>query len=193
REKIERLENKTDFSISNRGQFVIVHFRDVFPIEFIAPGSRGIQTTKHVHQRRLSAAARAHDGDVFVLMNLQRHSAQRAHGLFAHHVILGDVFDVDDELTNCALLPFFNNTTFASFSRSSFWVAFSRRSFTRSALLSPLSRCAIFCFFFSISSGLKLLSPVRIVTACIGTATTSFTISVSISAVQLSPGLNRTS
>ena len=94
------MENKTDFSISNRGQFVIVHFRDVFPIEFIASRGRGIEATKHVHEGRFSAAARAHDGDVFVFMDLQRHSAQRAHRLFAHHVILRDVFNVDDQWTN---------------------------------------------------------------------------------------------
>ena len=39
----------------------------------------------------------------------------------------------------------------------------------------------------------RMLSPVRMVTACIGTATTSFTVFVSISAVQLNAGLKVTS
>ena len=60
--------------------------------------------------------------------------------------------------TICALLPFFTNTTLASFSRSSFCACFSRRSLLSSALLSSLSRAATFCFCFSISSGLRLVS-----------------------------------
>ena len=46
-----------------------------------------------------------------------------------------------------ALLPFFRNTTLASFSRSSFCAAFSARSLTNSALLSPLSRCVDLLLF----------------------------------------------
>src|SRR6266516_4259486 len=90
--------------------------------------------------------------------------------------------------TICALLPFLTKTTLASFSRSSFCACFSRRSLLSSALLSSLSRAATFCFCFSISSGLKLVSPVRIVTLCIGTATASLAMFVSMSPVQLSPG-----
>src|ERR1700756_5668584 len=63
--------------------------------------------------------------------------------------------------TICALLPFLTKTTLASFSRSSFWACFSRRSLLSSALLSSLSRAATFCFCFSISSGLRLLSPAQ--------------------------------
>src|SRR5207245_3107974 len=102
REQVKRLKNKTDLAITDRGQFVIVHFSDAAAIKFVTAGCRSIETAEHVHQRRFAAAARAHDGEIFVAPNLERDSTKRPHDLFAHHVILGDVFDVDDDGTGWA-------------------------------------------------------------------------------------------
>src|SRR6516162_466075 len=96
RKKIERLKNKTDLAIANARQLIIRHARNVASIKFIASGTRRIEAAKHVHQRRFAAATGAHDCEVLVAANLQRHAAQRVNNLFAHHVVLRDVLDVDD-------------------------------------------------------------------------------------------------
>ena len=93
------MKNEPDFAIANRGQLVVVHFRDILAVELVAAGARGIEAAEHVHERRFAAAARAHDGEVFVAMNLQRDTAQRVDDFLAHHVFLGDVLDVDDDRT----------------------------------------------------------------------------------------------
>ena len=99
REQIERLKNKSDLAIADRGEFVVIHLGDILAVEFVAPGSRRIETAEHVHESGFAAAARAHDGEIFVAMNLERNAAQRVHSLFAHHVIFRDVLDVDDDRT----------------------------------------------------------------------------------------------
>jgi hypothetical protein len=100
REQIECLKNKTNLAIPNCREFVIVHLGNVLAVKLISARRRRIETTEHVHERRFATAARAHDRDVFVLMNLQRDPAQRAHSLFTHHVILGDGLDVDHDGAN---------------------------------------------------------------------------------------------
>src|SRR6266480_5595674 len=97
REQVKCLKYKPDFPISNRREFVIVHGRYVLAIKLVPSGSGGIEATKHVHERRFAAAAWPHDRDVLVVVNLERDSAQSPHDFFAHHVVLGDVLDVDDD------------------------------------------------------------------------------------------------
>src|SRR5262249_34319997 len=97
RKKIERLKNKTDLAIANARQFVIAHAGYVASVEFVASGTRRIQATQHVHQRRFAAATGAHDCEVLVAANLQRHAAQRMNNFFAHLVVFGDVLDVDNK------------------------------------------------------------------------------------------------
>src|SRR5207248_305136 len=96
------LKDKADLSISNRREFVIVHRGNVSAIKFVTPGSRRIETSKHVHQRRFAAATGTHDGDVFVAPNLKRHAAQGVNDLFAHDVVLRDVFDIDHDRSGLA-------------------------------------------------------------------------------------------
>ena len=97
-------------------------------------------------------------------------------------------------LTIFALPPSFRKTTLCSFSRSSFFCLLCEAFVLDLGVVVGLFLGVGASFFFcSISSGLRLLSPVRMVTLCIGTATTSFTMLVWMSAVQLRPGRRRTS
>src|SRR5207237_3319795 len=94
--QVEGLKNETDLPIADRGELVVVHVCDVAAIEFVTPGCRRIETAEHVHQRRFATTARTHHREIFVAPNLERDAAQRAHDLFAHHIIFGDVLNVDD-------------------------------------------------------------------------------------------------
>src|SRR5437763_16441029 len=98
-QKIARSEHKPDLSIANGRQPVVIHFGNVFAVELIAARARGIETTEHIHERRLAAAAWAHDREVFVAANRQTQTAKRPNDFLAHDVFLGDVFDVDHDRT----------------------------------------------------------------------------------------------
>ena len=91
------MKHETDLAIANGRELVIIHFGNILAVKLITAGSRSIETTKHVHERRLAAAAWAHDGDIFVAANLQGHTAQSAHDFLAHHVLFGDILDIDHD------------------------------------------------------------------------------------------------
>ena len=91
------MKHKTDLAIANGCELVVIHFGDALAVELVAAGSRRIETTKHVHQRRFTAAARSHDSDVFVAVNLQSDAAQRMNDFLAHHIVLRDVLNVDHD------------------------------------------------------------------------------------------------
>ena len=97
RQEIECLENETDLAVADVGELVVDHGGDVLAVELVAAGRRRIETAEHVHERRLARAGRAHDGEVFVAMDLQRDAAQGVDGLGAHLVELGHVLDLNDE------------------------------------------------------------------------------------------------
>jgi hypothetical protein len=97
-EQIKGLEDESDLLVPDLGQLVAVHRRNVFAIELITSGAGRIEAAEHVHECRLATAARPHDGEVFVPMDLERDAAQGMHRLFAHHVMLGDVLDIDDDI-----------------------------------------------------------------------------------------------
>jgi hypothetical protein len=91
------LEDEPDLAIANRGQLVAVHLRDILAVEFVASGARRIEAAEHVHQSGFAAAARPHNGEVFVTPNLDGHSAQGMDDFLTHHVLLRDVLDINDE------------------------------------------------------------------------------------------------
>src|SRR6266478_309259 len=99
REQVKCLKTEADLPISNRRKFVIVHGRYVLAVKLVTSGRGGVEATKHVHECRFAAAAWPHDRDVFVVVNLKRDPAQSPHDFFAHHVVLGDVLDIDDDGT----------------------------------------------------------------------------------------------
>src|SRR5205085_11795759 len=99
RQQVEGLKDKTDLTVANFRQFVVVHFRHVLAIEVVMAGGRRIETAQHVHESRFAAAAGPHDRDVFIAVNPQRYSAQSVDDFLAHHVAFRDILDLDDNPT----------------------------------------------------------------------------------------------
>jgi hypothetical protein len=95
--KIESLKDETYLAVTDRGQLVVIHRRDILSVKLIAAGTRRIETAEHIHQGGFAAAARPHDRKIFVPVNLERDPAQGMDGFLAHDVMLRDVFDVDDD------------------------------------------------------------------------------------------------
>ena len=91
------MKHETDLAIANGRELVVIHFGDALAVELVAAGSRRIEATQHVHERRFAAAARPHDSDIFVAVNLQGDAAQRMNDFLAHHVIFRDVLNVDHD------------------------------------------------------------------------------------------------
>src|SRR5262249_11792043 len=114
---------KSDLAIANACQLIVRHAGNVASIEFVASGTRRIEAAEHIHQGRLAAATRSHDGEVFVAANLQGHAAQRTNNLFAHHVIFRDALDVYDRLRRSSVIRHFA----ASLSYAIFAPSFSLR------------------------------------------------------------------
>jgi hypothetical protein len=96
RKKIEGLKNKTDLAIPNHRQLIVRHAGNVASIEFVTPGAGRIESAEHVHKCRFAAATGAHDRQIFVAKNLQRHATERVNNFFSHHVVFRDVLDVND-------------------------------------------------------------------------------------------------
>ena len=71
RKQVEGLKDKSDLTVANFRQLVVVHLRHVFAIEFVMTGGRRIETAQHIHEGRFAAAAGAHDRDVFIAMDPQ--------------------------------------------------------------------------------------------------------------------------
>ena len=67
-EQIEALENEADLAVANVGQLIAVEPGNIDAIEQIAPAGRAIEAAEHVHHRRFSRAARAHDRDEFAAL-----------------------------------------------------------------------------------------------------------------------------
>src|SRR5207302_531817 len=99
RKKIEGLKDKADLAVADRGQLVVIHRGNILAVKLVAPGARRIEAAEHIHERRFPTPARAHDGEILVAMNLESHTAQGMDGFLAHDVMLGDIFDVDDDRT----------------------------------------------------------------------------------------------
>src|SRR5438067_9079116 len=99
RKQIKGLENKPDLMVPDRGQLVIVHRGHVLSVELVTARAGGVEATEHVHEGRFAAAARSHDGKIFVAMNHEGNAAQGMDRFLPHDVVLGDVLDVDDDRT----------------------------------------------------------------------------------------------
>ena len=83
RQEIKVLENKPEFTVADIGQLIAIQMRDIGVIEDILSAVGSIETAKEIHKGRFSGAARAHQGDEFAALNLERHSAHGWHFHFA--------------------------------------------------------------------------------------------------------------
>src|SRR5260370_34964343 len=78
RQEIKALENEPELAVADICQLIAIQMRDIGVIEEILSAGRPIKTAKEIHEGRFSRAARAHQGNEFAALNLERHSS---HGL----------------------------------------------------------------------------------------------------------------
>src|SRR6266404_7046392 len=62
RKQVESLKNKSYFVIADSGEFFFGKFGNFDAFKQIAPGAGSVEAAQNVHECRLPAAARAHDG-----------------------------------------------------------------------------------------------------------------------------------
>ena len=86
-QQIEGLEDEADFLVADARKLIVVEITDQLAVQPIAALGRRIEAADEVHQRGLAGAGRSHDGDILVVADLQRDSAQSVHLLLRAHVV----------------------------------------------------------------------------------------------------------
>src|SRR5580692_7770796 len=107
REQIKPLKNEADFLVANVRERFFVVLRNVGAFEEVAAGTGAVETTEHVHEGGLAAAAGTHDSDEFAAVDAEAYAAKRMHAGLAEVVVFVDVFDADyrggSSRTGCSL------------------------------------------------------------------------------------------
>jgi len=93
-DQVEGLKDEADAAPADAAQFVVGESGDVVAIEEIPPGGRAIEAAEQVHQRRLAASRRPHDGDVLAVFDPQIEAAER----FDEHASVGLVVHLGEAL-----------------------------------------------------------------------------------------------
>jgi hypothetical protein len=98
RQQVELLKHKTNAPVAYGRELVLRHSVDRFTGQVVMPARGQIQTTQNIHQGGLARTRGAHDGDKLAFGNVQRHAAQRVHGLVTHGVGLDEVACLDQRV-----------------------------------------------------------------------------------------------
>ena len=97
-QKIEALENETDFFVAQHRQLVVRECLGVTAAEMISAGSGTIQKSQNMHQGRLAAAGRPHDRHHFTRVQGESYTAEyRGRNVF-QLVIFGEIFYVEKRI-----------------------------------------------------------------------------------------------
>src|SRR6185295_17316206 len=96
RQKIETLEHKSDFSISNIGQLVSAERRDILAVEEVMPARGLVETAKNIHRSRLPGSGCPHYRNELTAIDVKRDRAQRVYFHIAHLIDLVDVIQGDE-------------------------------------------------------------------------------------------------
>ncbi len=96
RDEVEALEDKADLPVADLGQLAVIEEPDVGAIEQVPAVSGDIETPDDVHERRLPAARRPHDGDEIPPFDGERHPPEGVDLELAHGVGLDDLAQHDD-------------------------------------------------------------------------------------------------
>ena len=91
RQEVEVLEHKADVLIPDLCQLVIVQGAHILVFQDVLARGWQIQAAHQVHERGLSRAGRAHNGNVVPLLHLEIHIFQHRYQVFAPSVVLTDV------------------------------------------------------------------------------------------------------
>ena len=93
RQQIKALENKSNFLVPDKCKSFLIMPRNIRAFQEVSPSAGTIETTEHVHEGGLAAAACAHDGHKFAALNGKANTAERVYARFAEVVVFVDVFD----------------------------------------------------------------------------------------------------
>ena len=107
-QQIETLKHKTDLAIANVGELIAIEARNVRVIQEILAGTRPVQATEDVHQRRFARAAGAHERDEFASFDFQRNAA---HGVHVHFAGAIDLVHVNEPNERTVVHVRFINTS----------------------------------------------------------------------------------
>ena len=88
--QLELLEDETDFLAADVRELLLVEVANHAPMQDVFAGGGRIEAADDVHERRLSAARRAEDGEELALLNIQVDAPQDRGELVAHPVLLDD-------------------------------------------------------------------------------------------------------
>src|SRR5262249_15237577 len=107
-QEVEPLEDEADEPVAHDRAPVVGPIADVEAAERVRAARGAIETAEDVHERRLAAARRPHDGHDLAVLDLEIDVAQRAHDPGARDVVLGDAAELDERLGgHQKSLPFF--------------------------------------------------------------------------------------
>src|ERR1043166_8610618 len=95
-EQIETLEDKSNFLISDFGQFVSIQGGDINSIQEITAFGGSIQATNNVHQGRFAGTARSHDRNEFAAIYLQGNAAHGMHGELTRLICFLNLLELDN-------------------------------------------------------------------------------------------------
>src|SRR5262249_36782146 len=98
--EIESLKDEADLLVPDGGERPAVVARHVNTVQQIPPHGRTVEAAEEVHERRLSAAARPHDGDELSSAAVHVDSSERVHPRFGESVVLVEALDLDDRRRN---------------------------------------------------------------------------------------------
>src|SRR5258706_280782 len=71
RDQVERLKDKSDLSVADRGQSIVVEPGHIRAVERVAPTGGDVEAADDVHQGGLARAARSHDRDELAFADYQ--------------------------------------------------------------------------------------------------------------------------
>ena len=91
RDQVESLEDETDQSVANVGEFALGLVGNRLAIQRVAPARRHVEAADDIHKRRLAGSRWTHDRHVFVPGDVQRNPGERVDFLRAHLVGPDDV------------------------------------------------------------------------------------------------------
>ncbi len=96
-QEVEALEHEADLLVADQCQSPLVEPGDVDAVEQVPTELGPVEAAEDVHERRLAAPARAHDGHELAALDRDADPAERVHARFTQVVVLVDVLDADEQ------------------------------------------------------------------------------------------------
>lgn len=94
-QEVEGLEDEADVDVARLGALAFVEAGYVSPAEEVVAARRPVQESENVHERRLAAAARPHEGHVLTLVHGERHALEGLELAAGEAVGLADVTQLE--------------------------------------------------------------------------------------------------